>query len=250
MWIDLNADVGEGFEAADRAIMPLVSSANIACGGHAGDLSSMRTTVELAQRHRVRIGAHPGYPDRVGFGRRALELPERDLRASLRAQLDALSSVVAEAGARLEHVKPHGALYHRAATDRSYADLVADVVRAWDAEVTLVGPPDSRLVQAGRAAGLTVVAEGFADRAYEANGGLRPRAKPGAMLEEPATAAAQALAIARDARVLLDGGGFISLVVDTICIHGDTPGAADRLRAVRAALVDAGIGIKAPTSAR
>ena len=246
--IDLNADVGEGLDAADAAIIPLISSANIACGGHAGDERTMRTTVALALRHGVGIGAHPGYPDREGFGRRPLDISPGDLRASLLTQLEALAEVVAEAGGRIAHVKPHGLLYNEAAAQPALAELLADAVRAWDPDVVLVGLAGSQLLAAGRAAGLAVAAEGFADRAYEPDGSLRPRLRPGALHEDPATVAAQAVSIARDGRAPLPGGGWVVVSAETLCLHGDEPGAVRNARAVRAALADAGVALTGPGS--
>ncbi len=244
--IDLNADVGEGLDAADEAILPLITSANIACGGHAGDLRTMRTTVELAVEHDVGIGAHPGYPDREGFGRRELDISEADLRGSLREQLQALGAVVAEAGASVLHVKPHGLLYNQAAADARLARLVAAVVAAWDPRVVLVGLAGSQLLAAGRAEGLAVAAEGFADRAYEPDGSLRSRTRPGAMHTDPVTVAAQALSIARDGWAPLEGGGTVAVRADTLCLHGDEPGAVANARAVREALARAGVTLSRP----
>lgn len=246
--IDLNADVGEGFDAADAAIIPLITSANIACGGHAGDQRSMRATVALALHRDVGIGAHPGYPDREGFGRRPIDISTDDLRASVRAQLENLATVVAEAGGRIAHVKPHGLLYNEAAAQPALAELLADEVCAWDPDVVLVGLAGSQLLAAGRAAGLVVAAEGFADRAYEPDGSLRPRTRPGALHEDPATVAAQAVSIARDGRAPLSGGGWVSVSAETLCLHGDEPGAVENARAVRAALADAGVALVAPGS--
>mgnify|MGYP001811855815 FL=1 len=244
--IDLNADVGEGLDEADAAILPLITSANIACGGHAGDLRTMRATVALAVEHGVGIGAHPGYPDREGFGRREIDISTTDLRASVLGQLQALAAVVAEAGARITHVKPHGLLYNRAAADPVLARLLAEVVYRWDPGVVLVGLAGSHSLVAGREAGLIVVAEGFADRAYEPDGSLRPRSRPGALHQDPADVAAQAVAIARDGQVLLEDGGSVAVAAQTLCLHGDEPGAVDNARAVRAALTEAGVRLVSP----
>ena len=208
----------------------------------------MRTTVALALRHSVGIGAHPGYPDREGFGRRPMDISADDLRASLLTQLEALAEVVAEAGGRIAHVKPHGLLYNEAAAQPALAELLADAVRAWDPDVVLVGLAGSQLLAAGRAAGLAVAAEGFADRAYEPDGSLRPRLRPGALHEDPATVAAQAVSIARDGRAPLPGGGWVAVSAETLCLHGDEPGAVRNARAVRAALADAGVALTGPGS--
>jgi len=247
--IDLNADVGEGLDAVDEAILPLITSANIACGGHAGDSRTMRATVSLAIEHDVGIGAHPGYPDREGFGRREIDISDSDLRASVRQQLEALAAVVAEAGARIVHVKPHGLLYTRAAADPVSARLLAEVVAEWDPDVVLVGLAGSHSRTAGLAAGLDVAAEGFADRAYEADGSLRSRSLPGALHEDPAVVAAQAVSIARDGLAPLEGGGTVRVSVETLCLHGDAPGAVENARAVRLAMDEAGVRLARPGAA-
>jgi UPF0271 protein len=241
--IDLNADVGEGLDAVDEAILPLITSANIACGGHAGDEQSMRRVVQLAVLHDVAIGAHPAYPDGQGFGRRELEISLDELRLSLAAQIESLAEVAAASDTVLGHVKPHGSLYNRAAADRAMADLVADVVRAVDPGLTLVGLAGSELVAAGRAAGLAVAAEAFADRAYEPDGSLRSRSLPGAVFESAEAVAAQAVSIAADGRVALDDGGLLEVRADTLCLHSDSPGAVENARAVRAALAGAGMDL-------
>ena len=246
--IDLNADVGEGLDDADAAILPLITSANIACGGHAGDLRTMRTTVALAIEHGVGIGAHPGYPDRDGFGRREIDIDAAELRASVGEQLHALAAVAAEAGAHVVHVKPHGLLYNQAAADPGLARLLAEVVAAWDPGVVLVGLAGSHVLAAGRAAGLRVAAEGFADRAYEPDGSLRPRSRPGALHQEPAVVAAQAVSIARAGRAPLESGGWVPVAAQTLCLHGDEPGAVENARAVRAALAVAGVVLAAPAA--
>jgi 5-oxoprolinase (ATP-hydrolysing) subunit A len=247
MRIDLNADVGESYGAwtmgDDEALMPLVSSVNIACGAHAGDPLVMLRTVELARRHGTAIGAHPGYPDRDGFGRRELAMSEDELRASLLVQLGALDAVCRAAGAKLRHVKPHGALYNRAARDQRLAVTVAAAVHEFTPRATLVGLAGGELVRAGRERGLAVAAEAFADRAYEPDGSLRSRRLPGAMLATPEAAAEQAVSIATLNRVVAHDGTTIEVHADTLCVHGDTPGAADYARAVRTALVQAGVAI-------
>jgi UPF0271 protein len=240
--IDLNADVGEG-SGSDPALIPLVSSVNVACGAHAGDTDTMRRAVELAARHGVAVGAHPGFPDREGFGRRDPGLSDAELRASLRDQLRALDDVARSVGVPLGHVKPHGALYNRAASDAPLARTVAEVALETLGPLILVGLAGSELVHEGRAVGLPVAAEAFADRAYEADGSLRARALPGAVHAEPATVASQAVAIARDGRIPLDSGGHLDVDAETLCLHGDTPGVVGHAMAVRAALADAGIEV-------
>jgi 5-oxoprolinase (ATP-hydrolysing) subunit A len=242
--IDLNADVGEGGD--DRSLMPYLTSVNVACGGHCGDARTMAETVEAAASFGLAIGAHPSYPDREHFGRRDLALPPAELAASLAAQIDALARVAAARGARLAHVKPHGALYNRAARDGRLAELVAGAVVAVDRSLRLVGLAGSRLLDAARAAGLEVAAEAFADRRYAPDGSLASRALPEAVVSDPDAAAAQALSIVRDHRVAALDGTDLELQADTLCIHGDTPGAPSIARAVRARLARAGVTIAPP----
>lgn len=248
--IDLNADVGESFGpwpmGADEDLIPLVSSVNIACGAHAGDPATILRTVELAARHGVAIGAHPGYPDLAGFGRRDLAMTATDLRASLIAQVGAVQAAARVAGATVRHVKPHGALYNRSAADLTVATTIAEAIRDLDPTLVLVGLAGSLSIAAGRAAGLAVSEEGFADRRYEADGSLRSRQLPGALLD-PSDAAAQAVAIVRDRSVTAGDGPRLAVKADTICIHGDSPDALGVARAVVAALGAAGIRIIART---
>lgn len=228
--IDLNADLGEG-DPCDQELLRIVSSCNIACGGHAGDAASMRATLLSALDNDVSIGAHPSYPDREGFGRRSAYLSGEALFESLTAQINALKSVAGEAGAQLSHVKPHGALYNDAVNDRTLADLIARAVLAAVPDAAFVGLPDSELQKAAAGHGLTFIAEGFIDRAYQDNGQLVPRSEPGAVHNSLELVLPQA----------------VSLVgkVDTLCIHGDTPGAAEAAAAVRAALEKQGVAIRA-----
>ncbi|MEO5941415.1 MAG: 5-oxoprolinase subunit PxpA [Candidatus Limnocylindrales bacterium] len=246
--IDLNADVGESFGpwpmGADDALMPLVSSVNIACGAHAGDPATIVRTVELATRHGVAIGAHPGYPDLAGFGRRDLDMSVADLRASLIVQIGAVQAAARVVGVEVRHVKPHGALYNRAARDASLAATIAAAVRDLDPRLVLVGLAGSASTAAGRAAGLAIAEEAFADRRYEADGSLRSRHLPGAVLE-PDDAAAQAVAIVRDGSVVAVDGSRLHVRADTLCIHGDSPDAVAIGRAVSEALAEAGIRIAA-----
>jgi 5-oxoprolinase (ATP-hydrolysing) subunit A len=246
--IDLNADVGESLGpwrmGADTDLIPLVTSVNVACGFHAGDPLTIRRTVRLALDSGAAVGAHPGYPDLVGFGRREMGLTAEELEAAVLYQVAALDGIVRAEGGRLAHVKPHGALYNRAALDPEVARLIAAAVASLDARLRLVGPPGSALLAAGAAAGLTCVAEGFADRAYEADGRLRSRRLPGALLDDPERAAAQAVEIARDARVTTFDGTILELSVATLCIHGDTPGAVATATTIRAAFAAAGIEVR------
>jgi 5-oxoprolinase (ATP-hydrolysing) subunit A len=246
--IDLNADVGESFGAwrlgEDERLIPLVSSVNVACGFHAGDPSTIERTIALAARAGVAIGAHPGYPDLPGFGRRDLDLSPADLEASIVYQVGAVAAFARAAGRDLVHVKPHGALYNRSARDAATAEAVARGVRRVSADLVLVGLAGSVSLDAGRAAGLAVAGEGFADRRYEPDGRLRDRRHPDAVLADPADTAAQAVRIARDRTVEAVGGESLDLAVDTLCVHGDQPGAAARAAAVRTALEQAGIDLR------
>jgi UPF0271 protein len=249
MRIDLNADVGESYAAwtmgHDEALLPLVTSANVACGAHAGDPLVMDGTVRLAARLGVTVGAHPGYPDRDGFGRRDLDMTDDELEASILVQLGGLWAIARAQGVELAHVKPHGALYNAAARDPRLAETLSRAVRRFSAGVTLVGLAGSLLLDAGRAAGLTVAAEAFADRAYEEDGSLRSRRLPGAVHADPAAAAEQALAIVSEGIVRAFGGSPIAVRADTICLHGDTPDAPAFAAAVRQALEGAGVEIRA-----
>jgi UPF0271 protein len=246
--IDLNADVGESFGpwpmGADDGLIPLVTSVNIACGAHAGDPSTIVRTAELAVRNGAAIGAHPGYPDLAGFGRRDLEMSADELRASIVVQVGAVIAGARIAGGRVTHVKPHGALYNRSARDERIAELIARAVQALDPGLRLVGLAGSASIAAGRAVGLAVVEEAFADRRYEPDGTLRSRRLDGALLG-PEEAAAQAVGIARDGRVTTTAGSELTLRADTLCIHGDTPDAVGIARAVRAALEAASVTIQA-----
>ncbi len=248
--IDLNADVGEGLGpwpmGADEALIPLVSSVNIACGAHAGDPATIRRTVRLALAAGAAIGAHPGYPDLVGFGRRELAMAPGELAASVLYQVAAVAGIVRAEGGVLRHVKPHGALYHRLASDGDAAAAAVEAIARLDPSLAVVGPPGSALLAEAAAAGLTAVAEGFADRAYEPDGRLRARTLPGALLDSAERASAQAVAIARDGRVTAADGTPIAIAVATLCVHGDTPGAPGIAAAVRAALAEAGIDVRRP----
>jgi UPF0271 protein len=247
--IDLNADVGESVGAwtlgEDEALIPLVSSVNVAAGFHAGDPVVIERTVALAVASRAAVGAHPGYPDLAGFGRRAMALSPAEIEAAVRYQVGAVAAFATSAGTELRHVKAHGALYNRAARDRPAADAIARAVRGFSRSLVLVGMAGSELIAAGRDAGLVVAEEVFADRAYEPDGSLRSRDLPGAVLDDPAAAAAQAVAIVGGG-VTASDGSRLALRADTICVHGDLPGAAARAAAVRDALLAAGVRIRAP----
>jgi UPF0271 protein len=245
--IDLNADVGESLGAwpmgADEQLIPLVSSVNIACGFHAGDPVTMERTVRMAAAVGAAIGAHPGYPDLAGFGRRDLDMAPTDLEAAIVYQVGALRAFCGGAGVEMRHVKAHGALYNRAAADRRVADAVARAVRRCGADLILVGLAGSELIAAGRDAGLAVAAEGFPDRAYESDGSLRSRRLAGAVIVDSAEVARRAVVMARDGHVVAVDGTRVPLRADTLCLHGDTPGAVEHARAVQTALAEAGIDV-------
>jgi len=224
--MDLNCDMGELEDARhEAALMEYVTSANIACGGHAGDEASMERTARLALARGVRIGAHPGYPDRAHFGRVAIPMPAAEIERLVRRQIERLDAVVRRLGGRIVHVKPHGALYNVAVRNTEVARAVAAGVAAWDPRVTLFGLAGSPMLDVWRQMGLQVAAEAFADRRYEPDGTLRPRQFAGALIADPREAAAQALRFAREGKA------------QTICVHGDTPGAVDILKACREALL-------------
>lgn len=247
MKIDLNCDCGESYGAwslgDDAAIMPYVSSANIACGGHAGDPLVMRRTVRLGRDAGVAVGAHPGFPDLQGFGRRMIALSPDEIAATVLTQIGALYAVARAEGVSLTHVKPHGALYNYAAITPSAAEAIAYAVAAFDADLILVGLAGSALINAGQAAGLRVAREAFADRRYEADGMLRDRRLPDAVLHDNDAALMQALTMVRDGYALTSDGERVSLAADTICLHGDTPGAAERAAFLRRGLEAAGVEI-------
>lgn len=241
--IDLNCDLGESFGrynlGEDAAMMALITSANIACGFHAGDPDVMACTVALAREHGVNIGAHPGYPDLQGFGRRRLDLTPQEIVHALIYQLGALQAFVKIAGLSLTHVKPHGALYNLASQDAQVAMAVADGVAAYDSALILVGLAGSALIQAGRSVGLQTANEGFPDRAYLADGNLSPRSQPGALITNPEAVAENALKLIRDG-IKVDGK---SVRIDTLCLHGDNPHAVQNARALREKLTLAGVAV-------
>jgi UPF0271 protein len=229
--IDLSADLGEGSEGEDE-IWPLITSANVACGGHVGDEQTMRDAARRAREHNVRLGAHPSYPDRENFGRKTLALEPEELRVSLIAQLNAL-----RAFAEIEHVKPHGALYNDAHKSRALADVIVEAMRDVDPALALVAPDRSQMAAAARAAGMRVIREAFADRRYEPDGALTPRSVPGSTLTID-EAAAQAKLLASERAAIARDGSRIAIELDTICIHADMEGAGPRLLAIRTALFD------------
>jgi UPF0271 protein len=247
--IDLNADLGESFGpwtmGHDEALMPNITSANVACGFHAGDPTVMRRTIRLAKQHGVAVGAHPGFPDLAGFGRREMSLATAELEDLVLYQVAALAGVAAAEGVRLQHVKAHGALYNMAARDTALARAIAKAVAAFDRTLILMGLPNSALLREGEAAGLRVAAEVFADRTYEADGSLTSRRMPGSVIHDPARVVTRVVEMVASGQVTATDGTVVALRADTICLHGDTPGAADLARAVRAALDAAGIKVAA-----
>ncbi len=242
--IDLNADLGESFGAwrlgDDDALLSIVTSANIACGFHAGDPLTIRRACAAAVARGVSIGAQVSYRDLAGFGRREMEVPADELAAEVLYQIAALDGVARAEGGRAGYVKPHGALYHRVARDPVQAAALAGAIRAYDAALPLLTLPGSAAAAAGGAAGLTVIAEAFADRAYAADGQLVPRGQPGAVLSDPACVAARAVAMVTSGGIDSADGPRVSLAPRSVCIHGDTPGAVALARAVRRALEEAG----------
>jgi UPF0271 protein len=230
MHIDLNADLGEGMD--DAAILPYLTSANVACAQHAGSPRLMDETVRLAVEKGVRVGAHPGYADRENFGRTNLQLETAELKALLLYQIGALDGIARARGAKLVHVKAHGALYNQAAKDGRLARTIAEAVRDYDDSLVLVGLAGSLQIDAGKTAGLKTAGEAFADRLYADDGSLVPRTQPGAVLHRPEDAAAQAVRLVKAGRA------------QTLCLHGDTKGAAEIAKAVRSALEQAGIEIR------
>jgi UPF0271 protein len=246
--IDLNSDLGESFGAwrvgDDEAMFRLVSSANVACGFHAGDALTMAESVGRAARHGVALGAHPGYRDLAGFGRRALDTSPAEIAAELLVQLGALDGVARAAGIRVRYVKAHGALYHRLAADDTAAHAFAEAVARYDPTLPLLGPRSSALERAADAAGLGFAREAFVDRGYVADGSLLPRGEPGAVVDDPAAAADRALELVQTGGITADDGSRVELAPDSLCLHGDTPGAVAMAHAVRSALEAAGVEIR------
>jgi UPF0271 protein len=249
MRIDINADVGESFGAyslgADAALMRSITSASIAAGFHAGDPSVLRRTITLAKSHGVAIGAHPGFPDLVGFGRRELQVAPAEAEDFVLYQIAAVAGVAAAEGVKLQHVKPHGALFNMAVRDAALAAAIAKAVAAFDRSLILFGLPGSAIISAGRAAGLRVAAEIFADRAYEPDGSLTPRSHPGSVIHDAGAVASRAVRMVKERVVDAVDGTIVPLDADTICVHGDTPGAEQLAAGLRARLVAAGITVAA-----
>jgi UPF0271 protein len=247
--IDLNCDMGELPEAiadgTQEALMRSITSANVACGGHAGDETTMRTTVEQALRHNVAVGAHPGYPDRANFGRLELKMSPQEVAAAVFAQAQAFADAAKARGAPVVHVKPHGALYNQAVKNRDLARAIADGVARWNRDVVLVGLAGSPMLDVFREAGFTVAAEAFADRRYEPDGTLRSRKLDDALIRDPAQAAEQALRMVERGTVIASDGSEVPVAAQTICIHGDTPGSVQIAAAVARALRESGVSVRA-----
>ncbi len=245
--IDINGDVGERTEAlrdgSEETLLRNLSSANIACGGHAGDEVSMVTTVRLCLRYQVAVGAHPGYPDRAAFGRREMNISPDEIEASIFDQVKRLADIASTEAARLNHVKPHGALYNSAVRKPDIAAAIGRAVRRVDPRLTLVGLAGSRMLESWRDAGLTTAAEAFADRRYESDGSLRSRTRDNALITRPAEAAEQVLRIVREGIVISADGVPLQIAAQTVCVHSDTPGALEILLAVREALRRAGVSV-------
>jgi len=247
--MDLNSDLGEGYGrwtlGDDAAMLQVVTSANVACGFHAGDPATIDRTVRIAVELGVAVGAQVSYPDLVGFGRREIDLPPGDLTADVLYQLGALEAFARAAGSRVRYVKPHGALYNRIARDPVQAAAVVEAIRRYDPDLPLLTLPGSAAMAAAAGAGVPAVAEGFTDRAYTGEGRLVSRREPGAVLHDPGRVAARALRMATEGRIETVDGGEVAVAVRSLCVHGDTPGAVELARAVRAALEEAGVALEA-----
>jgi UPF0271 protein len=249
MRIDINSDVGESFGAYtighDAGLMKSITSANIAAGFHGGDPSVLRETIRQAKTHGVAVGAHPGFPDLVGFGRRELNVTPTEAEDFVLYQVAAVAGVAAAEGVALQHVKPHGALFNMAVRNAELSAAIARAVAAVDRSLILFGLPGSEILRAGRAAGLRVAAEVFADRAYEPDGSLASRRKPGSVIHDPDAVVARAVRMVKDRVVVATDGTVVHLDADTMCVHGDTPGSDDLAAKIRAGLEAAGITVKA-----
>ncbi|MEY9952553.1 LamB/YcsF family protein [Leifsonia sp. EB34] len=246
--VDLNSDLGESFGAwsmgDDVAMLRLVTSANVACGFHGGDPSTMLATCRLAAENDVAVGAHVSYRDLAGFGRRSMDVPAAELRDEVLYQLGALAGMARVAGTSVRYVKPHGALYNRIVHDEAQAAAVVEAVAAFDPTLPLLGLPGSAVERAAGARGLRFVREAFVDRAYRADGALVPRTEPGAVLSEVSAIAARAVRMARDGVVEAADGTPVAVAADSLCVHGDTPGAVRMAEAVRRGLDEAGIAVR------
>ncbi|HKS15307.1 MAG TPA: 5-oxoprolinase subunit PxpA [Pseudomonas sp.] len=250
--IDFNSDLGEGFGlyrmGDDEAVLAQITSANIACGFHAGDPRIMRQTVAAAVKHGVAIGAHPGFPDLQGFGRRKMSLSADEAYECVLYQIGALSAFACAQGTTLQHVKPHGALYNQAAADPVLARAICEAVRDFNPDLYLYGLANSALTTAAEAVGLPVRHEVFGDRSYQPDGSLTPRGQANAMITDTGQAVAQVLCMLREGHVIAVDGTRVPVRADTLCIHGDQPGAASFARAIREALIREGVAVRAPRS--
>lgn len=248
--VDLNCDMGESFGAwkmgADAEVMPLVTSANIACGFHAGDPATIRKTVRLAVDHGVAVGAHPSLPDLQGFGRRAMRISPQDMYDLVVYQAGAVEAFARAAGAKLHHVKCHGALYNMAANDEALSEAMARAVKDLGGDVQLYALSNSLMIGVAKKQGLRVLGEVFADRGYADDGTLAPRGSPGAMIEDAGKAVQQALGMVEGGFVLSLSGKRVAVTPDTLCIHGDQPGAVAFAKALRAKFAEKGITVAAP----
>ncbi len=249
MRIDINSDMGEAFGAYtighDEGLMNAITSANVAAGFHAGDPSVLRATIRLAKARGVAVGAHPGFPDLVGFGRRELNVTPAEAEDFVLYQIAAVAGVAAAEGVGLQHVKPHGALFNMAVRNAELAGAIARAVSAFDTRLILFGLPGSEILTAGRAVGLRVAAEVFADRAYEPDGSLASRRKPGSVIHDEAAVVTRAVRMVTAKSVVATDGSIVALEADTICVHGDTPGSDVLASRIRAGLEAAGVTVKA-----
>ena len=248
MRVDINSDVGESFGAYsighDTGLMKSITSANIAAGFHAGDPSVLRATIRTAKANGVAVGAHPGFPDMVGFGRRELNVTAREAEDLVLYQVAAVAGMASAEGMRIQHVKPHGALFNMAVRNAELAAAIARAVAAFDPMLLLFGLPGSEILKAGRSEGLRVAAEVFADRAYEPDGSLASRRKPGSVIHDAEMVVERAVRMVKDHTVVAIDGSVVPLQADTICVHGDTPGSDDLAASIRAGLERAGITVK------
>ena len=249
MRIDINSDLGESFGAYtignDAGLMKAITSANVAAGFHAGDPSVLRETIRMAKANGVAVGAHPGFPDLVGFGRRELNVTPAEAEDFVLYQVAAVAGVAAAEGVKIQHVKPHGALFNMAVRNPELSKAIARGVAAYDRSLILFGLPGSEILRAGRDAGLRVAAEVFADRAYEPDGSLASRRKPGSVIHDATAVVERAVRMVKDGTVVAIDGTVVTLEADTICVHGDTPGSDELAAQIRAGLRAAGITVKA-----
>jgi 5-oxoprolinase (ATP-hydrolysing) subunit A len=247
--IDINSDMGESFGAYsighDDGLMKAITSANVAAGFHAGDPSVLRDTIRSAKQHGVAVGAHPGFPDLVGFGRRELNVTPKEAEDMVLYQVAAVAGIAAAEGVQIQHVKPHGALFNMAVRNADLSAAIARAVAAFDRDLILFGLPGSEILAAGTAAGLRVAAEVFADRAYERDGSLASRRKANSVIHDPDAVVARAVRMVTDRTVVAIDGSVVNLDADTICVHGDTPGSDQLAARIRAGLEAAGVTVKA-----